>query len=230
MSEGIKLHLGEPTDDFNSPLVRFKGICKAQTIVQKEAEENRRASTSLKLDFVDVTVIESTEPYPFPIASFTIPYSERGETRWAAFTSSLRKIVPPDLIATGSLDFLVGKEQEWHFTGARLRLPVRDENNEVKLDASGKQVWGVQEGKAWQILNLEGFGQAEQGNILDTIRDWIGEGKKDQEIYQYVFTEQKLKSFKDYNQTVEAVASRKLIESMTLMGMVKVEGELVKAV
>lgn len=220
--EGIKLNLEEPQDS-TSPLIRFKAVLKEYKVDAREATEDRRASTSVVFDFVDVVVIESREPYPFPIATLRIPYSERNETRWAAFTSSLRKILPPEVRSSDGLDALVGKNQEWHWTAAKLRQPLRDDEGNDIME-NGKQKWGVRDADSWQILNCEGFGGAEEGSIMDAIVEYA-DGKTDKDLYQWVFTSQELKRYSDYTDAVEAVASRQLIGLLEKQGRLKTEAD-----
>lgn len=224
-----------PKDNFRHPLIRFSGECTGHEVITNEpnAQYGRtKQSQSVKFYFKDITVIESHEPYVFPITDVTIPVSTAGDTRWAAFTGSVRSLVPADAYAnlTDPLDALTGKVQEWHMKPAKLRAPMRDpETNEVIQDASGKDKWGIADADAWQIVSITGFAKAGV-DLMDVITDALN-GKTDKEFLDWLFTEQSLKSYPGFSDVVEAATDRKLIPQLVSMGRVSqgADGKYVKA-
>lgn len=205
------------------PLVRFQGLLKECTpkAYTPEDQPNAKPRMSLEFHFVDLTPIETVEPYPFPMVVFTVAYSDRSETQWAAWASSVKKIVPAAEIAKFNQPYecLVGKVQEWAWAPATIRRPVTDENGEPVLDASGKQKWGPQDADAWQIVSVEGFGGASGGtNIHDVIVEYL-DGKDDKDFMQWLFTNMSLKSIPGHSVAVEAQAERKLIPMLIERGL-----------
>jgi hypothetical protein len=217
---GFKFSVDEPRDS-QSPLIRFKGVLKGYKAVAYKDENNPAAKErmTVEFEFTDVTVIESHEPYPFPVATIKIGYSDRKETLWAAWTKSFRERIPHETYANEPgqpFDVIVGKEQEWARMPADLRRPLTDEHNEPILDAAGKQKWGVQPADAWQLVYVEGFGQSGE-NITDLIVE-EADGKTDKEIMQWIYTEQSLKRIPGYSEAVEAMAERKLMPTLVSGG------------
>lgn len=209
----------EPSDS-QSPLIRFKGVLKEYKAVEF-VPDGGKPRTSIQFDFTDVTVIEAREPYPFPIATLKIPYSERGDTRYAAWSKSFRDIVPVgsrsggDPIAEG----IVGKAQEWFFKPAQLRAPLKNEDGTDKIGNDGRQAWGVTTADAWQIVAVDGYSSLNGTgpSLVEQIVDFA-DGKKDQDIYQKVYTEQSWKAYPDFNKVVESVSDRTLLSTLVSAG------------
>lgn len=221
----------EPKDN-RSPLIRFSATLKAWTPVTMQFEGRDKASQSIKFDFIDLTPIETTEPYPFPIASITVGYATSSETRWAAWAKSFTNLVPAvdrqkAASAPGGQEFdtLVGKRQEWGFKPARLRQPLKDEHGEEVLDASGRAKWGTQDADAWQIISIDGYGSASGGvNIMDVIVGYA-DGKGAQDILQYVVTDMGLKSLAGSQAAVEAAIGRTLLPTLVSQGLLTQDAE-----
>jgi hypothetical protein len=228
LAEGtFKISVSEPTDQ-QSPLVRFSGVLKEwKQDIREATETNSRTSVGVKFDFTDVTVIESTEPYNFPIASLRIPYSDRAGTAWAEFTKSLRALVPMEVLMGSAepLDVLNGKVQEWYYAPVKLRRPGKEGDPDEKE-------WKLRDAKAWTLVSCEGYGVAGgAGNIMDAIVEFIGkDGKKDAEIYQWLYTDQTLKGMGGFSSAIEAAAERTLLSGLVTGGKLKEEGGAYKAV
>lgn len=213
----------EPTGGrpFN-PLIRFRGTLKEVTPVTYKDENNPsdKGRMTVKFDFIDITVIDTEEPYPYPTTTGSLPYSDRAETIWMAWANSFRNIVPKAEWQTLSMPFkiLEGKVQEWAYMPARLRRPLTDENGEAINDAAGKQKWGVQDADAWQLVSVEGYGGESGGvNIYDLIIEKL-DGADDKDFMEWLFTDMSLKSVPGHGAAVEAQAERKLIPMLLETG------------
>lgn len=218
------INLDAPREN-RSPLIRFTAVLdKHEAIINEPNPDYGRTkqSQSVKFYFTDVVVIESHEPYPFPIADLTIPHSTAADTRWAAWTKSVRDLVPADQTGYG-LDLLVGKKQEWFYKPARLRMPLRGDDGEDVLDASGKPKWGVVDGDAWQVVAIEGMNTSGK-DLTDLIVDGL-DGKLAKEFLDWLFTEQALKSYPGFNDIVEAATDRKLLPHLVTIGKVTEDAE-----
>lgn len=218
------IDLSPPVDNFRHPLIRFVGtLDKFEIVVNEPRPEYGRMkqSQSVKFYFSNITVIESHEPYPFPTTDVTIPHSTAGNTRWAAWTESVRSLVPP---GENSLEAITGKRQEWFFKPAQLRAPMRDpDTGEVIQDASGKDKWGIQPADAWQVVMIEGFNVSGK-DLMDEVVDLL-DGKTDKEFLEQLFTNQTLKSYPGFTDVVEAATDRKLIPQLVSMGKVSQDTE-----
>lgn len=215
--------------DNRSPLIRFRGVLKEWTPVTYTPEEGsgRKPSQSIKFGFIDVVVVESTEPYPFPTAELTLPYSTSSETRWAAWAASFKNLIPVEAYRdlNQPFDVLVGKTQEWFFKPARLRQPIVDEHGEPVMDASGKQKWGTQDGDAWQIVSVDGFGNTAGGvSLMDLVVDYA-DGKKAEDVRQWLFTDMAIKSMPGHSAAVEAEANRTLMPTLVTGGKLTLDAD-----
>ena len=100
----------EAPTDAQTPLVRFRGVLKEVVSETLDANEFRtKPSLRASFNFIDLEVLESNEPYPFPIATIKIGYTERADTRWAVLTKSLRDLIPEP---GDRLAMITGKSQE----------------------------------------------------------------------------------------------------------------------
>ena len=216
----VKISVDQQEDQ--SPLIRFRGVLKEVKESTYTPQGGGNDRLSLEFNFVDVTVIESREPYPFPIASVRIGYSDRGNTKWAAFTKSFKDIVPRTEFENleNPMKVLEGKGQEWYYAPAQLRLPLKNEDGSDKMKADGKPEWGVTEGQAWQLVSVDGYQSAGGPGLMDKILDFA-DGKGDQAIYTWIFTTQELKAYPDYNATVEGVVSKTLLPTLVAGGKLK---------
>lgn len=77
---------------FGTPLQDFEG-----TYVGFETEINAKFNkTIVVLNFKDIQVHKSTEPYPFPIAQIRINFSQSKGSAWGIFAGSLVKLLKPE--------------------------------------------------------------------------------------------------------------------------------------
>lgn len=204
-----------------SPMLRFRGTLKevTPTVYKNEEDPSAKERMTVKFDFTDVTVIDTEEPYPFPTATGSLPYSDRGDTIWMAWATSFRNIVPKSDWQNLSMPFKVleGKVQEWAYLPARLRRPLTDENGENIKGADGRDKWGVQDADAWQLVSVEGYTGESGATIYDLIVEKL-DGSDDKGFMEWLFTDMSLKSVPGHNAAVEAQAERKLIPMLLETG------------
>lgn len=210
--------LAEPKDS-RSPLIRFRGVLKEFKSEQSEAREGRAPTMRVAFNFTDVEVLESHEPYPFPIATISLSYSERADTVWDAWRKSVVKLLP-----SRDINELVGKQQEWAFIPAQLRRP--DPNDE-----SERPKWTVQTADAWQVVALEGVSAESAGKNLNQTLIELADGKTSQEFYTELFTRADLKKLPGFEVAIEQASNRKLLENFEAGGLIKLgtDGKWVKA-
>ncbi len=186
------------TRAFGTPLLKFKGILKDYEVEDRTADN--RTYKVIKFNFIDVEVIESLEPYPFPVASIEIGYNPNEGTKWAVFAKSIAKVfghVP-------SIDDLVSKSQEWEYGDTKLRLP----------DEQG--IWDTRDGKAWLLASIDGVGGASVGteDITSHILDLL-DGKTEQDFYQVLYQDELARKHPDI---ITAATDRKLLPTLEKAG------------
>lgn len=206
-----------------TPLRRFRGVLAE--FKPEEREYESRKYMVITFNFTDVEVIESVEPYPFPIASLTVPYSppekSRGGTRWEALSRSLRKFgLDPSL----GLKPYVGKRQEWALNRVTLRGQLKDEEgNPIMVDdprnpGQQRAQWGDVEDDAWQVEEVEGLdsgaGAAQAESMYDLLAG-MADGKTDKQFYEVALQDQRV--IRDA-QVVTAITDRQLIGLLETMG------------
>ena len=222
----------DPVEDGNRiPVTKFEGKLKEYRVEVVPAGENRQKD-GLKVcfDFVDVTVIETREPYPFPTIPLEVGYSDRGETRWMELMGTFKAAVPAEARAefADPLDVLVGKRQTWEWGAAKLRRPLTDEDRNPVLDEKGKQKWGVIEAGNWCIVAVEGFGGGSSNRVSFTeLLVEFARGKSDKEIGNWLFTDSAPKAYgAEYNKAVEHFTDGKQnMKALVAAGRLEVDAD-----
>ena len=221
MPEAFVPNANPPTDS-RTPLIRFKGVLKQYQGEVRHDDARNRDFQMVVFDFTDVEVLETSEPYPFLIAKIEISYSDRADTRWAAFTKSFRNVCATQ---GGSLDPLVGKKQEWHQGPCLLRQPVVDEEGNP-VEEKGRPKWANQPSTAWQVVSVEGFANAaNNGKFNDALLDLIN-GKTEEEFTQALFNQSEQSELKSYdvdefNKTVNKQIKRELLPMLEDAKLIK---------
>ena len=207
MTAPFKPSIGAPAEN-QSPLIKFRGVLKEYKAETRKFGE--RDATIISFNFTDVEVLEAREPYPFPIATITVGYSERADTRWSALTKSFRVVLPsPDI------DLLVGKQQEWYFTGGN---STRRLVSETDAEGNTTEVWKSLPTDCWQLTWIEGVGGANgAGNLMDMIVD-NADGKMNDAFYQWFYSDPTLRNLAGYQDAVTAAANRQLLETLQTGG------------
>jgi len=189
------------TKAFGTPLLRFQAFLKEYKSEKRRDESSGREYMVVKFDFTDLVVIDSVEPYPFPVAVIEIGYSSTEKTKWDALAQSIKKLYG----RTPALDEIVEKTQEWHFGDCKLRT----------LDDSDKQ-WKDLPGQAWQIVSIEGIGDpaVETQNRDDHVLDLL-DGRTEADFNQEVLTDPTVRQDRDL---VTAITNRELLPSLEKAG------------
>jgi len=143
---------GWESGGFGTPLKHFKGKLDSITGSMVQRGSMPQARLEVNYNFSEVQVIESSEPYPFPVAQISIMHSKRAQSAMGVFGTSIDKIVNAGV--DGNLgqdkvhnqDFLIGKTIELQIT-------------------KGHMMWDGKAGKeternCWEVIGVEGVGSA----------------------------------------------------------------------
>jgi hypothetical protein len=191
-----------------------------------------RQLMNIEFPFTDIDVIDSVEPYLFPIATVTIRYtppSDRGRAgqgnRWEVFAASMRQLMGA---ADADIDNLIGKQQEWAMQTGTLRLPLNDEDGQPVmqtdddgdpvLDEAGKprQAWGDVEELCWKVVALEGIGSVEEvDSAFRAHLIGLAEGKDERGFYEAAFADPLVIAKPD---VVQDITDRKLLPAFLEAG------------
>lgn len=190
------------TRPFGTPLRRFRGVLKEYVSEKRTDETSKREYMTIAFNFVDLVVIDSVEPYPFPIASIGIGYSTATDTRWDVLASSIKKLFG----LTPALDDLVGKAQEWAYLPCKLSK---------KLEGEG---WTKVPDEGWQVVSLEGLdaGSAQQvaQDITEHVLDML-DGKTEQDFYQAFYQDPDVRKHPDL---ITEATERRLLDTLQTAG------------
>jgi hypothetical protein len=151
------------TEGFGTPLRRFKG--KFHSYATRP--ENQWKKTPVDLNFQDVVVVESTEPYSFPTATISINLSKTKKSMWGVFGSSLAKFLKEgedikdaqgkmmELALTPGHDF--GKNQRGEVIIVDCWEVIALEGSGVKVDPVARAL-ELLDGKTIPEFNQKAFG------------------------------------------------------------------------
>lgn len=217
------------TDAFRPPLVRFRGILKEEPVLV-DREFDGRKSQQVQFNFTDLVVIESNEPYLFPIATITLRYDPNNRTgnAWDVFKKSMYKAFGDEDYGS-MLDRLVGKEQEWWYGDCEMRMPPPDDSDEPP-GPDGRPVWKMRPTKAWQIVSIEGVTKPANtnGKGLNEALVELLDGKTRVEFQAALFSPEgnALKAYgAEHGKAVEAASQQKLLPMLEAMNLVTVDAD-----
>ena len=220
VQEPFKPSLATPVGQ--SPLQEFIAILDSWEAETRETPsdtpgEAPRKYQVITFNFKDLDVIESLEPYPFPIAVLNIGYApptvSRGNTRWEALAGSLRKLTPdPDL------DVLTGKRQTWKMLPAQLRQPVLEEDGTPKLDGRLRPIWADADVACWHITEVEGLGSTAESD--EEFMDFLVEqadGKLPKDWYEALLGDRRVTQG-GHGDIVTSITERRILDTLLLAG------------
>lgn len=188
------------TKAFGTPLLHFKGTLK-EYIPKDQADASGRAFKVIDFNFTDIEVIESVEPYAFPICTIGVGYSTTENTRWDALAQSIKK----QFGRTPTLDEIVGKQQEWKFAPAMLTK---------KDDATG--LWSKEPTNAWQIVSIDGMGSPAQASAdIDAHVLELLDGKSEQDFQQVFFVDPEIRK---HPELIQQATNRELLPNLEAAG------------
>jgi len=141
---------GYETGGFGTPLRHFKG--KLDSITGSMVKRGKMPQPRLEVvyTFSELEVIESSEPYPFPIAQVSLLHSNRVKSAMGVLGASIDKVINAGLDENApqsqvkNQDFLIGKVQEWQITPGHMMWNA-DTNTETPRDC-------------WEVISVEGAG------------------------------------------------------------------------
>ena len=209
-NEGFNPTITKPVDKPRFPVLEFTGkLDKFEGITQTFGEGNDTSTSKrVSFSFSDVTVIESSEPYPFDIIeSLLITWNDgRPNTPWGAFSESVIEVTESEDIGV-----IVGKNQHWKWAPCRLNMPD---------PITGK--WGIIEGMGWQLQSLEGFesSEAKQDETARVLA--MADGKTDADFYKEFLADA---SFRKNEKLVQSATDRELLSSLEAGGMLSKDDE-----
>jgi len=121
-----------------TPLREFKG--KLESFPTELVTRFQPAKTYVNLNFTEIDVIETTEPYPFPIAQLSMPYNVRRTSAWTIIADSLAKLIPENQDITNT----VGMVYHMKITKGHMMW------DQAKGEATARE--------AWEVIGLTGEG------------------------------------------------------------------------
>ena len=190
-----------------TPLRHFKGMLKAYDVVEVTygQGDGARTGAQVQLDFVDVEVIESTEPYDFPVGQIALPHSESETSRWGVFSLSANKFIPASVSGGDTMGWMVGKMIEMHYMGGG-KVYNRDQG-------------GVIEVEAWQVVGIDGGGTATVAVDPLTLTLSLLDGKTLQQFQMEAMKNQAVRE----SQYGQEILNASFIPNQTAAGRVSVD-------
>ena len=136
---------------FRSPLRHFRGKMDSITGSMVQRGAMTQARLEVNYNFSDVEVIESTEPYPFPVAQISLLHSNRTKSAMGVLGASIDRIInvglgdnaPQEQVK--NQDFLIGKVQEWKLTPGHMMWDA-----EAKVETPRE---------CWEVVMVKGTGE-----------------------------------------------------------------------
>lgn len=116
-----------------TPLRKFYGV------LDSYAPEEWFGTTRVNLNFKDLEVLASVEPYQFPIATIPIKLSNRKSSGWGIFGESLAQCIPEDEDLKDCIGKRLGMEME--------------EGHEFGVDRATQE---KMLGNVWRVFEVEG--------------------------------------------------------------------------
>jgi len=149
-------------DGFGTPLRRFVGVFDGYTKEPAQGYEGTRVN----LNFKDVEVLESIEPYNFPTATINIGLSNKKKSKWGYFAQSMCEFLPDNQ----DIPDAKGKKVGMVFTDGKDERPL------------GKPIWnrdadrtefpdGEVPNAVWIVYEIEGATVAAAGTVAMTSTD-----------------------------------------------------------
>lgn len=178
------------------PLRRFKGKLVDYTLDPIPNSQKMR----VHLNFADVSVIESTEPYQFPIAIIPITYSDKKNSLWGIFSTSL-------------LQFLMDEEDIKDAKGRFLELVLTPDHH-FGRNLEGEEI--IMD--AWEVASVEGA--VSKVNPIEKALELL-DGKNESTFNQAVFNEPALKG----TDVLSAILNKTFLTTMKGSGQITLDDD-----
>ncbi len=203
----------ETNDSFTPVITEFKGVLGAIVTLQRPPNPlypNSKAQMRLKYDFTDIEVIESKEPYEFPIFSLEVTYTPKmTASAFGALVDSLGEIVPPE-----------GRSNPRFVEGLRCHMKW----SETLLRGQQNDKWDDYPGFAWKFVGIEGY-TADEGPSLNERVLELMIGETETSFQQAYYGETALQTLAGYNEMTEKLAQGELIKEFEEAGLIKRDEE-----
>lgn len=133
-----------------TPLREFKGKLESITGSMEQRGNSPQARLYVLYNYADVEVIQSTEPYPFPVAQLEIPHSNRDRSLMGVFGASVDKIINAGADENAAQDQVKGQD---YLVGKTLHNKM----------TPGHMMWDASKGEetprdCWELVGIEGEG------------------------------------------------------------------------
>ena len=186
---------------FSQPLKEFKGTFKGLSDEDVEhTEYNGKPGLRVHLKFSDVEVIESTEPYDFPIAELSLPYSKTADSIWGVLSDSMVLHIPDNKNITD-------------LAGVRMHLKF----------TPGHMMWDGQKRtprESWEVVGIEGKASATpKKSGLDRALEILN-GKTTQQFNQAALSDPVVRADSEIQ---PLILGKKFIPQMIEMGAATVD-------
>lgn len=179
-----------------TPLRRFKGKFDSYTLDPITGSTKMRVN----LNFTEVEVKDSTEPYQFPIAQIGISHSLSQRSGWGIFSKSLVQFLKEDQ----DIKDAVGMTMELAMTP----------NHIYGKNQEGEDITG----NVWEVASVEGAGP--KVNPIEKALE-ILDGKQESAFNQAVFNEPALKG----TDVLSAILNKTFVKTVLEMGQATVDAD-----
>jgi len=149
----VDIGAGQLQEGFQHPLVEFKGTLQ-DYVPETVDQEGRKSRIRVNLQFGDVEAIRTREPYPFPIATLPINFSNQKNSGWGVFSESVAVLLSEDQ----DIKDCVGKMM--HLDMEEGHVYGQDRNTGEDLV-----------GNPWKVVELEGVVAGKAGVAIPTAKD-----------------------------------------------------------
>lgn len=205
---------------FEPVVLEFRGKLSSIEDIDQPPDDrypNSRARRVVKFAHTEIEVIESKQPYAFPIFTVQMNYSPAQDQPWSVFTDSFRAVAPE-----GELDIyaLEGKVVHWKWSPCQLSRPKAGTGQN-----GGTPEFELQDSKAWKIVSVEGWGESGPQLTTEELIKELVAGKTFNEFTQAYYSDNRLRSSSGYIEASEKLAKGTLLDEMVARGVLSKDDE-----
>ena len=188
---------------YRHPLIHFKGVLQKYT----PQPPNEQSRISVHFDFTDVEVIESREPYDFPVAQIRVLFSKRDSSAWGVFGASIERI-DKEL----DVPFLTGKMQEWKYTEGH-SLGFKDKVTQEDVEIGAWEVMSIGEQTTIAGITASSGAPSQDAVVLELLAE-----KTMAEFNILIFADPRVSM-----ETKQKAIDKKLVQGLIANGTVSVD-------